>query len=60
MAFDNISVSSGIIDSTEGNPIRWDLYTPISGTRRIHPVILFIHGFKGFKDWGLFLMLAKN
>ena len=26
MAFDNISVSSGIIDSTEGNPIRWDLY----------------------------------
>lgn len=54
MAFDNISVSSGIIDSTEGNPIRWDLYTPISGTRRIHPVILFIHGFKGFKDWGAF------
>lgn len=54
MAFDNISVSSGIIDSTEGNPIRWDLYSPISGASRMYPVILFIHGFKGFKDWGAF------
>lgn len=54
MEFDNISISSGKIDSTEGNPIRWDLYSPISGTSREFPVILFIHGFKGFKDWGAF------
>jgi dienelactone hydrolase len=54
MEFDNISISSGTIDSTEGNPIRWDLYSPISGTNREFPVILFIHGFKGFKDWGAF------
>lgn len=54
MEFDNISISTGKIDSTEGNPIRWDLYSPISGTNREFPVILFIHGFKGFKDWGAF------
>ncbi|MCG8372755.1 MAG: alpha/beta fold hydrolase [Balneolales bacterium] len=54
MEFDNISISSGSIPSTEGLPIRWDLYSPISGTNREFPVILFIHGFKGFKDWGAF------
>jgi len=54
MEFDNISISSGVISSTEGLPIRWDLYSPISGTSREFPVILFIHGFKGFKDWGAF------
>lgn len=60
MEFDNISISSGKIDSTEGNPIRWDLYSPISGTSREFPVILFIHGFKGFKDWGAFPDAAKT
>lgn len=52
MEFDNISISSGSIQSNDGNPMRWDLYSPISGTNREFPVILFIHGFKGFKDWG--------
>ncbi len=54
MEFDNISISSGQTQSSEGLPIRWDLYTPISGTSREFPVILFLHGFKGFKDWGPF------
>lgn len=46
---------SGSIPSTENLPIYYDLYTPDSG--RVHrplPVILFLHGFKGFKDWGPF------
>lgn len=54
MEFDNISISSGQTPSSEGLPIRWDLYTPISGTSREFPVIIFLHGFKGFKDWGPF------
>lgn len=54
MEFDNISISSGSIRSTEGLPIKWDLYSPISGTNRDFPVIIFLHGFKGFKDWGAF------
>ena len=54
MEFDNISISSGTLESTEGLPIQWDLYSPISGTNREFPVLLFIHGFKGFKDWGAF------
>lgn len=54
MEFENISISSGQIESSEGLPISWDLYSPISGTPRDFPVIIFIHGFKGFKDWGAF------
>ena len=54
MEFENISISSGQTPSSEGLPIRWDLYTPISGTSREFPVIIFLHGFKGFKDWGPF------
>jgi pimeloyl-ACP methyl ester carboxylesterase len=54
MEFENISISSGRIESSEGLPIKWDLYSPISGTSRDFPVIIFLHGFKGFKDWGPF------
>lgn len=44
----------GSIDSTQGNPIRYDLYLPASSSRSALPVVLFLHGFKGFKDWGPF------
>ena len=54
MEFENISISSGSILTGEKFPIRYDLYAPISGTNREFPVIIFLHGFKGFKDWGGF------
>ncbi|MTI87319.1 MAG: alpha/beta hydrolase [Balneolaceae bacterium] len=54
MEVSNISISSGQIPSTEGLPIRYDLYSPISRNSISFPVIIFIHGFKGFKDWGPF------
>ncbi len=53
MRHTSVKKVSGKIDSTEGNPIRYDLYTPshFGGTL---PVVMFLHGFKGFKDWGAF------
>lgn len=54
MEISSISISSGNIDSSEGLPIRYDLYTPISRNGVSYPVIIFVHGFKGFKDWGPF------
>lgn len=50
----NIHKASGEIPSTENQPIRYDLYIPGSRSRDLLPVLLFIHGFKGFKDWGPF------
>jgi len=54
MEFTSVSVTSGSIDSSEGLPITYDLYAPISRTNHPFPVIIFLHGFKGFKDWGPF------
>tara|TARA_R110002124_G_scaffold162581_2_gene329667 strand:+ start:12024 stop:12899 length:876 start_codon:yes stop_codon:yes gene_type:complete len=54
MEYDNLSISSGQILTEEDLPIKYDLYSPISGTNKDFPVIIFLHGFKGFKDWGPF------
>lgn len=50
----NISKTSGSISSKKNIPIYYDLYTPASALSSVVPVILFVHGFKGFKDWGAF------
>lgn len=54
MDVSSISISSGKVPSSKGNPIRYDLYSPISRNGLSFPVIIFVHGFKGFKDWGPF------
>lgn len=43
----------GSIQSTEGLPIRYDLYLPRPAQESL-PVVIFVHGFMGFKDWGPF------
>ncbi|MBS1904530.1 MAG: alpha/beta fold hydrolase [Bacteroidetes bacterium] len=41
-----------ILRSRDGEPLRCDIrYRP---TGKAKPVVLFVHGFKGFKDWGPF------
>lgn len=54
MSYSTLTKHSGAIDSTEGLPIRYDLYVPNGGSEESYPVIIFLHGFKGFKDWGPF------
>ncbi len=53
MEFTSVSISSGQIESTEGLPIRYDLFAPQGANAHPLPVVLFVHGFKGFKDWGI-------
>ncbi|HKJ32310.1 MAG TPA: alpha/beta fold hydrolase [Balneolales bacterium] len=48
-----VSKNSNAITSTNDLPIRYDLYVPTPVTSAL-PVIIFLHGFKGFKDWGPF------
>ncbi|MEX0723322.1 MAG: alpha/beta hydrolase [Gracilimonas sp.] len=54
MEINSIAISSGQVESSEGLPIRYDLYSPISRNSLSFPVLIFLHGFKGFKDWGPF------
>jgi dienelactone hydrolase len=53
MEFTSVSISTGQIKSSEGLPIRYDLYAPQGANSHPLPVVLFVHGFKGFKDWGI-------
>lgn len=54
MNYSTISKQEGYISSTEGLPIYYDLLIPGVDSGTVLPVILFVHGFKGFKDWGAF------
>lgn len=45
---------SGSVPSIEGLPIHYDLYLPKEQSKQKLPVVIFLHGFKGFKDWGAF------
>ena len=54
MSYSSISKQTGQIPSTEGLPIYYDLLIPAAPNGNVFPVVLFVHGFKGFKDWGAF------
>lgn len=41
-----------------GKPILWDARLRQNGIKK--PIIIFIHGFKGFKDWGTFNLIADH
>ena len=44
------------IESAEGLPIRGDIHAP----RDARALVLIVHGFKGFKEWGFFPYLAET
>lgn len=50
--------ASYLIEGTDGRKIPVDLHVPEVGNERV-PVIIFIHGFKGFKDWGTFPLACE-
>lgn len=47
-----------LIEGTDGRKIPVDLHLPEVGNERV-PVIIFLHGFKGFKDWGTFPQVCE-
>ncbi|MFO7847083.1 MAG: alpha/beta fold hydrolase [Balneolaceae bacterium] len=52
--YSSVKKESSSIASNDNLPIYYDLYTPVTTQNRSFPVILFLHGFKGFKNWGAF------
>lgn len=50
----SVQKTSGSVSSSEGLPIYYDLYLPDKSSGQNLPVVIFLHGFKGFKDWGAF------
>jgi len=54
MIYSSVKKETGSVQSREDLPIYFDLYSPVTTKTRSFPIILFLHGFKGFKDWGAF------
>ncbi|MEZ5022911.1 MAG: hypothetical protein R2728_06545, partial [Chitinophagales bacterium] len=46
------------IDGSRERPIMLDVFYKATG--RPKPLVIFCHGFKGFKDWGHFNLIAKT
>jgi dienelactone hydrolase len=47
-----------ILHSREGEKLRGDLRYEPSGKKK--PAIIFLHGFKGFKNWGPFPFVCEQ
>ncbi|MBK8494821.1 MAG: alpha/beta hydrolase [Chitinophagaceae bacterium] len=47
-----------IITGSSGKPINLDIFLP--GNKRPAPVVMYAHGFNGFKDWGNFDLVAEK
>ena len=52
MSYTSVIKQSGSIPSTDQNEIQYDLYYPSVSVPETFPILLFLHGLKGFKDWG--------
>lgn len=46
------------VDGKHGRPILLDTYNIEDGRKK--PLIIFVHGFKGFKDWGHWHLVAEE
>jgi uncharacterized protein len=51
-------VYSYVISRDGDKPIAADFHTPEKGSTRL-PLLIFLHGFKGFKDWGHFPLACQ-
>lgn len=54
MNYSSISIESGTLERVGDLPVYYDVYAPVATPGTVFPAILFLHGFKGFKDWGVF------
>lgn len=54
MIYSSVKKESRSVQSNDDLPIYYDLYSPVTTKTWAFPIILFAHGFKGFKDWGAF------
>lgn len=47
-----------VLDRIENKPILWDAFYTADGEAK--PLVIFCHGYKGFKDWGCWDLVARE
>lgn len=53
-----IAKKNNILQSKDKKPIVYDIYFEPSTTPK--PIVIFAHGYKGFKDWGAWELVAET
>lgn len=51
-------IKNQVLYRTEEKPILWDAFFQPNGKRK--PLVIFCHGYKGFKDWGSWDLVAEH
>jgi len=51
-------IKNQILDRQNNKPIVWDAYFKSDGIKK--PLVIFCHGYKGFKDWGSWNLVAET
>ena len=51
-------IKNQVLDRTPKKPIVWDAFFNENGTQK--PLVIFCHGYKGFKDWGAWDLVASS
>jgi len=51
-------IKNQVFDRHNNKPIIWDAYFKSDGTKK--PLVIFSHGYKGFKDWGSWNLVAET
>ncbi|BDD02840.1 alpha/beta hydrolase family protein [Aureibacter tunicatorum] len=55
----NLTKKSGIIQGKHGKSISYDYQYNSDLDNNTLPTVIFVHGFKGYKDWGAFNLVAE-
>lgn len=53
-----VNVKNIVLTGPHGKPILIDIFYAVTGGPK--PVVIYAHGFNGFKDWGNFDLIAKQ
>ncbi|GEQ84953.1 alpha/beta hydrolase [Patiriisocius marinistellae] len=53
-----IKLKNRVIESQNKSPIVYDVFKPKEDGQK--PVVIFCHGYKGFKDWGAWDLVAQS
>lgn len=54
------SIRDIIVSGADDRPVLLDLHYPPQQEEGPFPLIVFAHGFKGFKDWGIWELVARD
>nr|WP_321228781.1 alpha/beta hydrolase [uncultured Psychroserpens sp.] len=53
-----MTIKNQILNRPQEKPIVWDAFFQPNGKRK--PLVIFCHGYKGFKDWGAWNLVAEH